>query len=591
MAEQIIMPKAGSEMVEGEIVKWFKKEGEQVKEGEPLLEIVTDKVNMEIEAEETGVLLKILAQAGDIVPVVSVIGWIGEEGEEIPELEGEQAASPAPEASATEEVEQVAKLDDVVPQSISKPEEKSVTVKRERKGDYDVCVIGGGPAGYVAAIKAGQLGGKVALVEKSVVGGTCLNRGCIPTKTYLHNAEIIYNIREAASRGIKLESTAFNIDMPETVALKNKVVKTLTGGVAGLLKSYGVTVFNGEAKITKDKKVVVDGKETIDADKIIFAGGSKVHMLNIDGIDNPKVLDSDKILDLEYVPKRLAVLGGGVVACELGQVFSAFGSEVTIIIRADKIIRKMDKDLSPVLTKRFEKEGIKILNHTKPLAIEDAGDAVKLKLDSGEDLVVDNILVCTGRVPDLSGMGDIDLELENGKVKVNEYMETSVEGIYAPGDINGRIMLAHSAFSMGEVAAENAMGHAKKVDLKSTPSVVYTLPEIASVGLTEDEARERYDIKVGRFNFGANGRALAASANEGFVKVIMDTKYHEILGVHIAGPSASEIINEAAAFIQAELTIDDVLDIIHGHPTFSEVLYEACTDCLDMCIHAPKKKA
>lgn len=577
MAIEVIMPKAGSEMVEGEIVKWFKQEGDEVKAGEPLLEIVTDKVNMEVEAEGTGTLLKILAQAGEVVPVVTTIAWIGNPGEAIPTGGSTPAAATV--------VEEVAK--EVLPASTPKVEE---VVKRERQGEFDVCVIGGGPAGYVAAIKAAQLGGKVALVEKDTLGGTCLNRGCIPTKTYLHNAEIIHKIKEASSRGIKLVNDAFSVDMNETVEVKNKVVKTLTGGVAALLKSHGVKVYTGEGKVTKDKKVLVNGTELIDADRIILAGGSKVSRINIPGMDSPKVLTSDEILDLKEVPARMAVIGGGVIGSELGQAFAAFGTKVTIVEMADRIVANMDKDASDLLAKRFKKEGIEILTSTKLLEIQDKGKDVVVKLEGKDDLVVDYVLLSIGRLPDLSAVSDIDIELDRGRIKVNDYMETSIPGIYAPGDVNGVKMLAHAAFRMGEIAAENAMGHHKKADLKATPAAIYTFPEMASVGLTEEQAKQSHDIKVGRFNFGANGRALASNENEGFVKVIMDAKYHEILGVHIVGPVAAEIINQASSIIQSEMTIDDVLDVIYGHPTYSEALFEACADCLDLCIHAPKKK-
>ncbi len=578
MAIEVIMPKAGSEMVEGEIVKWFKQEGEEVKAGEPLLEIVTDKVNMEVEAEASGTLLKILAQAGEVVPVVTTIAWIGNPGEAIP------TGGSAPAAAVVEEIAK-----EVLPASTPKVSEE-VVVKRERQGEFDVCVIGGGPAGYVAAIKAAQLGGKVALVEKDSLGGTCLNRGCIPTKTYLHNAEIIHKIKEASSRGIKLVNDAFSVDMNETVEVKNKVVKTLTGGVGALLKSHGVKVYNGEGKVTKDKKVLVNGTELIDADRIILAGGSKVSRINIPGMDSPKVLTSDEILDLKEVPARMAVIGGGVIGSELGQAFAAFGTKVTIVEMADRIVANMDKDASDLLAKRFKKEGIEILTSTKLLEIQDKGKEVVVKLEGKEDLVVDYVLLSIGRLPDLSAVSDIDIELDRGRIKVNDYMETSIPGIYAPGDVNGVKMLAHAAFRMGEIAAENAMGHNKKVDLKATPAAIYTFPEMASVGLTEEQAAQNYEIKVGKFNFGANGRALASNENEGFVKVIMEAKYHEILGVHIVGPVAAEIINQASSLIQSEMTIDDVLDVIYGHPTYSEALFEACADCLDLCIHAPKKK-
>lgn len=578
MAIEVIMPKAGSEMVEGEIVKWFKQEGEEVKAGEPLLEIVTDKVNMEVEAETSGTLLKILAQAGEVVPVVTTIAWIGNPGEAIP------TGGSAPAAAVVEEIAK-----EVLPASTPKVSEE-VVVKRERQGEFDVCVIGGGPAGYVAAIKAAQLGGKVALVEKDSLGGTCLNRGCIPTKTYLHNAEIIHKIKEASSRGIKLVNDAFSVDMNETVEVKNKVVKTLTGGVGALLKSHGVKVYNGEGKVTKDKKVLVNGTELIDADRIILAGGSKVSRINIPGMDSPKVLTSDEILDLKEVPARMAVIGGGVIGSELGQAFAAFGTKVTIVEMADRIVANMDKDASDLLAKRFKKEGIEILTSTKLLEIQDKGKEVVVKLEGKEDLVVDYVLLSIGRLPDLSAVSDSDIELDRGRIKVNDYMETSIPGIYAPGDVNGVKMLAHAAFRMGEIAAENAMGHNKKVDLKATPAAIYTFPEMASVGLTEEQAAQNYEIKVGKFNFGANGRALASNENEGFVKVIMEAKYHEILGVHIVGPVAAEIINQASSLIQSEMTIDDVLDVIYGHPTYSEALFEACADCLDLCIHAPKKK-
>ncbi|MBU0278631.1 dihydrolipoyl dehydrogenase [Gemella sp. zg-1178] len=581
MAVEVIMPKAGSEMEEGEIVQWFKQEGDEVKEGEVLLEIVTDKVNMEVEAEASGTLLKILHKAGEIVPVVETIAWIGKAGEEIPGMASsstEAAKEVIAEVSADVKVPTTAK-EEILPQ-------------RERQGDYDVCVIGGGPAGYVAAIKAAQLGGKVALVESRELGGTCLNRGCIPTKTFLHNAEIINHIKSARDRGIKLVNDAFSVDMQKTVEVKNKVSKTLSGGVAGLLKSYGVKVFNGVGRLTADKKVLVNDTETIDADKVILAGGSKVSRINIPGMDNEKVLTSDEILDITELPSRMVVIGGGVIGSELGQAFATFGTKVTIVEMADRLIANMDKDASAVLEKQFKKQGIEILTSSKLLEIKDNGPDLTVKLEGKADIVADRVLLSIGRLPDNECLGQLadKFEMERGRVKVNEYMETSVEGIYAPGDINGTKMLAHSAFKMGEVAAENAMGHRKKIDLKSTPAAIYTHPEIAMVGLTEDQARQKYDIKVGRFNFGANGRSLASNQGEGFVKVIMDTKYREILGIHIAGPVAAELINEGSTLIQTEMTVDDVMDVIHGHPTYSEALYEAMADCIDMCIHAPKKK-
>lgn len=310
MALEIIMPKAGVDMTEGQIVQWNKKVGEFVKEGEILLEIMTDKVSMELEAEEDGYLIAILKGDGETVPVTEVIGYLGEERENIP-----TAGAASPEAS---------------------PVPVASTSNDDGKSDdaFDIVVIGGGPAGYVAAIKAAQLGGKVALVEKSELGGTCLNRGCIPTKTYLHNAEIIENIGHAANRGIVIENPNFTVDMEKLLETKSKVVNTLVGGVAGLLRSYGVTVHKGIGTITKDKNVLVNGSELLETKKIILAGGSKVSKINVPGMESPLVMTSDDILEMNEVPESLVIIGGGVVGIELGQAFMSRLKEKTISSQA-----------------------------------------------------------------------------------------------------------------------------------------------------------------------------------------------------------------------------------------------------------------
>ena len=453
---------------------------------------------------------------------------------------------------------------------------------------YDVAVIGGGPAGYVAAIKAAQLGGKVCLIEKDVVGGTCLNRGCIPTKTYLKNADIIENIHIAAQRGIILDNTSFKVDMNKTVEVKNSVVKTLTTGVAYLLKSNNVTLYKGTGRITKDKHIEVNGS-IIQAKKIILAGGSKVAKIRIPGIESSLVLTSEEILNLREVPQHLAVIGGGVIGVEIGTAFRAFGSEVTIIEMADRILPGMDKEISKEVLKNILKKGIKVIISAKLEGIEQKDGMLILTVNGSEKINADKALLSIGRVPDMDGIGDIEFIMDRGRIKVDDKMQTSVEGIYAPGDINGIKMLAHAAFKMGEIAAQNAMGGDAKVDLKNVPGCVYTIPEAASVGLTEEEAALKYEITVGRFPFSANGRALASNEGTGFVKIVADKKYGEILGVHIVGPCAAEMINEAASLMEMEITVHEVSNIIHGHPTFSEAFMEAASDCLGKCIHLPKK--
>ena len=583
MATEIIMPKAGIDMTEGQIIKWNKKEGDKVETGEILLEIMTDKTSMELEAEDSGYLIKIIKGDGETVPVTEVIGYIGAEGEVVPEGISKDVVETSENVSDKKEKETIKERE---------IEERNTAVKSEKGEDeFDVVVIGGGPAGYVAAIRAAQVGGKVAVVEKSELGGTCLNRGCIPTKTFLKNAEIIEGIEMSSKRGIILENEKFTIDMPKVISLKNEIVKTLTNGVQGLLKSNSIKIFKGVGKINKDKDVVINGEKVLRTNKIILAGGSKVGSVNIPGIESKRVLTSDDILDLKELPKSLAVIGGGVVGVELGQAYLSFGSEVTVIEMMDRIVPGVDREASETLRKALEKKGMKILTSSKIKEIIDEGDKLRIKLEDKEDVVAEKALLSIGRVPDLEAVGELDLEMERGKIKVDKYMETSVKGVYAPGDINGIKMLAHAAFRMGEVAAENAiLGNHREIKLETTPSAIYTIPEVGMVGLTEEEAKEKYGINVGKFAFVGNGRALASGDTTGFVKVIADKKYGEILGVHIVGQSAAEIINEASSLMAMEITVDEVIKTIHGHPTFSEALFEACADVLGEAIHLPKKK-
>nr|WP_049473504.1 dihydrolipoyl dehydrogenase [Streptococcus mutans] len=567
-------------MQEGEIIEWKKQEGDEVKEGDILLEIMSDKTNMEIEAEDSGVLLKIVKGNGQVVPVTEVIGYIGAAGETI-----ETNAAPA--ASADDLKAAGLEVPDTLGESAAPAAQKTPLADDE----YDMIVVGGGPAGYYAAIRGAQLGGKVAIVEKSEFGGTCLNKGCIPTKTYLKNAEILDGIKIAAGRGINFASTNYTIDMDKTVAFKDTVVKTLTSGVQGLLKANKVTIFNGLGQVNPDKTVTV-GSETIKGHNIILATGSKVSRINIPGIDSPLVLTSDDILDLREIPKSLAVMGGGVVGIELGLVYASYGTEVTVIEMADRIIPAMDKEVSLELQKILSKKGMNIKTSVGVAEIVEANNQLTLKLNDGSEVVAEKALLSIGRVPQLSGLENLNLELERGRIKVDDYQETSISGIYAPGDVNGRKMLAHAAYRMGEVAAENAIwGNVRKANLKYTPAAVYTHPEVAMCGITEEQARQEYgNVLVGKSSFSGNGRAIASNEAQGFVKVVADAKYHEILGVHIIGPAAAEMINEASTIMENELTVDELLRSIHGHPTFSEVMYEAFADVLGEAIHNPPKR-
>lgn len=453
---------------------------------------------------------------------------------------------------------------------------------------YDVIVIGGGPAGYVAAIKAAQLGGKVALIEKNSMGGTCLNVGCIPAKTYLKNAEIIDDLQNANRRGIKIDSSSLDMDISKLIEYKNEVVMTLSNGVVGLLKNNKIDIFKGVGILVGERLVSINNEEIIEGNNIILASGSKVSKINIPGIDSELVISSDDIFNLNEIPKELAVIGGGVIGVEMALAFSTFGSKVIIIELMDRIIPTMDKELSDALQIELTKRGINILTSTSLKEIIEENNRLNLILDGKENIVVDKALLSIGRVPDIEAIGNLDFKLERGKIKVNEFMETSISGIYAVGDINGLKMLAHAASKMGEIAAINAMGNKTKVNLDNIPTGIYTNPEVASIGLTEDEAREKYDILVGRFNFVGNGRALTSGVTKGFVKIIAEKRYGQILGVHIFGPSAAEMINEAAILMEMEITIHEVGQITHGHPTYSEALVEACADCLGNSIYTPR---
>lgn len=582
MATELYMPKNGMDMTEGTIVRWLKNVGDPVEKDEAVMEIETDKITMESESPVSGVLLAKLYEDGAVVPVLTTVGYIGEAGEKVPEAKAPaKAAEPAPTASAQ-----------AAPAAETAGEKESAPAAL-KAGEYNVAVIGGGPAGYVAAIRAAQLGGKVILFEKDVVGGTCLNRGCIPTKTYLKTAEYIHHIKGAAARGIIVNAET-SVDMPKVVAYKDKVVKTLTGGVAALLKSNGVEVVKGTAKLAGASLVECGGK-TYAAQKVILCGGSKAIRIPIPGVDHKDVMTSDDILAMKELPKRLGIIGGGVIGCELASAFSAFGCEVTIVEMMDRVVSMFDKDVSAELDKSLRKSGVKVMCGRKVEEIADAAGHPVIVTDEGR-VECDKVLLSIGRAADLDCLGALagQIKTERGKVVVDDTMKTSVENIYACGDINGRVMLAHSAFKMGEVAAENCMtGEGRKCDLRYVPSCLYTSPEAASVGLTEEKARELHPegVRIGLFQMAANGRSVASGERQGFIKVIADARYGQILGVHMVGGVASEMIAEPTALMAMEVTVNEVADdIIHAHPSYSEAFGEACADALGRCIHLPAKK-
>ena len=461
-----------------------------------------------------------------------------------------------------------------------------------------IAVIGGGPGGYVAAIRAAQLGGEVTLIEKGNLGGTCLNVGCIPTKAILHAAEIIDEARHAADYGIDLSVKGF--DWAKVQAKKNGIVKQLVSGVSGLLKANKVKVVTGTAKFASANTLSVvksDGSaETLSFDKIIIAAGSIPATPPIPGVKaNPACIDSTGALSLESVPASLLVIGGGVIGIEFATAYSAFGSNVTVVEALPKILPMMDGELTATLRKGMERRGVAILTEAKVMSVEKTAGGAKVSVEIGgktQVFEVEKVLVAVGRRADTEALGldGVGIKHDRGRIAVNDAMETSIKGIYAIGDCLGQVMLAHVASAQGEIAAENALGHAALYDGKTNPSCVYTVPEFAGVGLTEEAAKERkIAYTVGKFPLAANGKSLIANGGVGMVKVLLGAEYKEILGVHMLGPRATDIIGECALAIGMEATVEDLIATIHAHPTITEAVREGMLAAEHRAIHIPNK--
>lgn len=449
--------------------------------------------------------------------------------------------------------------------------------------EFDVLVIGAGVGGYPAAIRAAQLGKRVGIVEKQYLGGTCLNVGCIPSKALLHVAHLYAEFGEMGLMGIQAAQP--KVDMAVAVAYKDKVVKQLTSGVGQLLKANGVTIFDGMAEVQSPTQVRVtlnDGStQDLRTSKLILANGSTPIRPPFPGIDGRNVIFSDEALSMSEVPASLVCIGGGVIAVELACMFNAFGTEVTIVEMLPAIIANEDEEAIRALTQSLTKRGIKINTNAKVESIEDADGKKRVTAttaDGKKSFDGEYVLVAVGRQANPAGLDVLakaGLNMERGRVLANEKMETNLPGVYAIGDLVGRTWLAHVAETEAEIAAENACGHEARMDYDVIPRPIFTFPEVASVGLTEKQAREKNpNIHVGKFPWAANGKALTANEREGFTKVIIG-EYGEVLGACIFGPDATNLITEYSLAMRAELTVDEVLSTIHPHPTYSEALREA----------------
>lgn len=579
MGKFMMMPKLDMSMKEGRITRWLYKEGDKVEKGEEIVEIETGKVNLEVETLISGTLLKIYEQIGEVVPINEPIAYIGEIGEKIPEISKDDDLPEQLNATDAKKDHKAGK-NSFNNQNVQKKD--SIKDKSE-----DLVVIGGGPAGYVAAIRAAQLGVKVTLIEKCKLGGTCLNRGCIPTKSFVKNAEVWRTVNNSEDMGIYVEEARF--DWNEIVNRKNLVVNQLVKGVETLIAKNKINLIRGTAKILDENNVSVtllDGKNKIITTKnIVIATGTVSAEIPIEKDDDVEIMNTDEILNLKSLPDSIAIIGGGVIGVEIASIFKTFGVDVTIVELMPRLIPSVDEEISELLKEELIKSGIKVYTDTGVNKIKKHKNINQLILSNNQIVETQRVLLAVGRKPENYVFSDLNLKINNkGYIKVNEKMQTSQKNIYAIGDVTGEIQLAHVASMQGIVAVENLFGEERVMEYNAVPNCIFTYPEIASVGLTEEEIKNT-PYKVSKFPFAGNGKALAIGNTKGFVKIISDSRWDEILGVHIIGPSAADLIAEAALAIKLEATTEELVNTIHAHPTLSEAIMEAAEGIFGKAIH------
>ena len=439
-------------------------------------------------------------------------------------------------------------------------------------------IIGAGPGGYETALAAAKRGVEVVLVEAGPVGGTCLNEGCIPTKSFCKNAQLLEQLREAEAFGVS--DLAYNFDFKAVTARKNAVVEQLRGGVESLLSHKLITLVRGSASF-KDPHTVVVGDEEYSADYIIIATGSVSASLPVPGADLEGILTSKEILDIEELPKKLCVIGGGVIGLEFASIFNSFSCEVTVLEYCKEILPRFDTDLAKRLKQCLGKKGIDINTQSQVLSISKEGEQYKvtfLRKGKEESVVADKVLMAVGRKANVDSLNLSEVGVEFGPkgVVVNEFMQTNQPHIYAVGDINGKMMLAHAAIFQGLVALDHMMGEDNDINLSVMPAAVFTSPEAASVGKTEEECKEAgIKVKCLKSFFRANGKAVTMGETEGFCKVIVEEETGLLLGCHLFGPHSSDIVQEVCALINSKSTLKQLQDIIHTHPTLTEVIQSA----------------
>lgn len=455
----------------------------------------------------------------------------------------------------------------------------------------DVAILGAGPGGYVAAIRAKKLGLDVIAIEKENLGGVCLNWGCMPTKALAHTAEVIESVKKSSELGIKVQG--MDIDFIAVMSRKDNVVKGLRSGLEFNFKKNGIEIVRGEGKLISQNRISVKGNDGNDfeiiAKNIILATGSHASSVPPFILDNEGILDNIGILSLKELPKSMLVVGGGVVGCEFSSIFATLGTKVTIVEVMPRILLNEDDEVGDLIKKVFSKKGINIYTNITVKEVKKSGNQYECVLSNGETLTVDKILVSVGRKPNTEGLGfkenGIDID-GKGFIKVDKNLRTSVKNIYAIGDMIGGYQLAHVASTEGLVAIDNISGKNKEINYDVVPWAIFTLPEIGTVGLNKKQAEEKgYKVCMGMFPFKSSGKAYAIQETEGFIKICTDSATGEILGSTMIGPRASDLVHEIAVAMHGELSIDYIADTIHAHPTLAETVMETAEDCFGLSTH------
>ncbi len=603
MPVEVTMPQLSDTMSEGTLVKWHKKEGDRVKAGEELADVETDKATMPMEAFDGGTLALIVAKEGDKVGVGGLIAVIATGSENPAEVKkqfagrasgGAAPSAPKPEAPKATPAAPPAKTQATAAPSGSPA--KPQAAPSSGNYQFDIVVIGGGPAGYAAAIRAGQLKKRVLCIEKENLGGTCLNWGCIPTKALLEDGAFVRRMKtEAATRGVSFDN--MKVDFSKIVGRSRGIAEKLSKGIAHLFKKYEVKSEMGTGQLIAPHKVKITGKDgtkEVTARDIIIATGAKATQLPGMPFDGTRIITSREAMTLKQQPKRMAIIGAGAIGCEFADFYNAIGTEVTIIEMMDHLLPIEDEDVSLALERSFSKRGIKVMVKTKTEKLEKNGDAMRVTLSGGSSVDADVVLVAVGVTGNLEGLvgPDSKLEIFKNRVKVDHNYKTNVEGVWAIGDVismdgQRHADLAHVAHHEAVYLVERICGVSDhEIDYRYIPGCTYTHPQVASMGMTEKKVREqKRDIKVGKFPFSASGRALAAGESEGFVKLIFDKQTGELLGVHMIGENVTELLSELVLARKLEATEAEIIEAMHPHPTMSEAVMEAAGVADGRAIH------